>query len=283
MHKNIITLIAAVSRNNILAVNNRLPWHIPEEMKFFREITCNRWHLRKNPQNNKYIIEKIPDSRFMTNESRPSQQPPPPPPLPVVLMGRRTYESIPNRTLTHREIIVISRQHQFATIDAALEKFKNQQRQIFILGGKEIYNECLQRQLCNYLIISQINVTVKLPAIIMKKTTTTMPQSPLPQQQSTPLSMAVAAAAAAVTTNTTIQIPLSQSKIFNENTTTTKTNISNIDYTTAAATTTTTTTDIPLVVQMPEIPLNLYKLDATLSIYSSFDIQIYSKKHNDFE
>lgn len=228
-------------------------------MKFFREITCNRWHLRKNPQNNNYTIERIPDSRFV-NESRP----------PVVLMGRRTYESIPKRTLPHREMIVISRQHQFATIDAALEKFQNQQRQIFILGGKEIYNECLQRQLCNYLIISQVNVTVKLPAIIIKTTTTPPPP---PQQQPLTLS-SMAAAAAAVTMNTTIQIPLSQSKIFNKNT---KTNIANVDDNTNT-TTTAAATDIPLIIQMPEIPLNLYKLDATLAIYSSFDIQIYSKK-----
>lgn len=245
MHKNVVTLIAAVSRNNILAVNNRLPWHIPEEMKFFRQITCNRWHLRKNPQNNNFAIEKIPDSRFTP---QPSPQQPP-----VVLMGRRTYESIPKRTLPHREMIVISRQHQFATIDAALDKFKNQQRQIFILGGKDIYNECLQRQLCNYLIISQVNVTVKLP--------TPPPPPPLQQPSST---------------NTTMQIPLSQ--------TTTKTNITRTTTgaAAAAAAATTTTTDIPLVVQMPEIPLHLYKLDATLAIYSTFDIQIYSKKHNDF-
>ena len=244
MHQNVVTLIAAVSRNNILAVNNRLPWHIPEEMKFFRQITCNRWHLRKNPPNNNFTIEKIPDSRFTTNGSRP--QPP------VVLMGRRTYESIPKRTLPHREMIVISRQHQFATIDAALDKFKNQQRQIFILGGKDIYNECLQRQLCNYLIISQVNVTVRLP---------TPPTTPPPPQQQQPS-----------WTNTTMQIPLSQ--------TTTKTNITRTTTTGAAAAA--AATDIPLVVQMPEIPLHLYKLDATLAIYSTFDIQIYSKKHNDF-
>ena len=37
-----ITLIAAVGLNNELGINNDLIWHIPEDLKFFKENTLNK-------------------------------------------------------------------------------------------------------------------------------------------------------------------------------------------------------------------------------------------------
>ncbi|MEK6819935.1 MAG: dihydrofolate reductase, partial [Nanoarchaeota archaeon] len=65
-----ITLIAAVSENNIIGINGRLPWDIPEDRKRFRELTLEH----------------------------------------PVIMGRKTYDSIPKefRPLPKRKNIVMS-------------------------------------------------------------------------------------------------------------------------------------------------------------------------------
>ena len=39
MNPPILALIAAVARNRVIGIDNRLPWHLPEDMKFFRETT----------------------------------------------------------------------------------------------------------------------------------------------------------------------------------------------------------------------------------------------------
>ena len=82
MSKPILALIAACSRGGVIGVENRLPWHLPEDMKFFRETT------RGKP----------------------------------VIMGRKTWESLPPRfrPLPGRRNIVISRQADFAAPGAEL-------------------------------------------------------------------------------------------------------------------------------------------------------------------
>ena len=66
-----ITLIAAISENNVIGVEGKVPWHIPEDMKRFRELTLEH----------------------------------------PAIMGRKTYESIPDRfrPLPKRKNIVMSK------------------------------------------------------------------------------------------------------------------------------------------------------------------------------
>lgn len=77
-----LTLIAAVARNRVIGVDNRLPWHLPEDLRHFREVT------RGNP----------------------------------VIMGRKTWESLPEafRPLPGRQNIVISRQPDYPVPGAKL-------------------------------------------------------------------------------------------------------------------------------------------------------------------
>lgn len=107
-----ISLIAAVaSGNRALGKDNRLIYHIPEDLKRFRQLTSGH----------------------------------------AIIMGRKTFESIghplPNRTniiITHdpeyfvEDIIVVH------SLDEALKVAKEKkQNEIFIIGGGQIYQESI--------------------------------------------------------------------------------------------------------------------------------------------
>ena len=105
-----IALIAAVAKNRVIGKDNQLLWHLPEDMKFFRETT------RGKP----------------------------------VIMGRKTWESLPDafRPLPGRRNIVISRQADFAAPGAELANSLESALQLaaqaeaaFIIGGEQIYRQ----------------------------------------------------------------------------------------------------------------------------------------------
>jgi len=106
----IISIIAAVSKNHVIGKNNDLPWHLPDDMKYFMQTTKEHY----------------------------------------VIMGRKNYESIPEkfRPLPNRTNIVVTRTKDFNAPNClvvnsteeglALAKQANQ-NEIFIIGGSEIY------------------------------------------------------------------------------------------------------------------------------------------------
>ena len=105
-----ISLIAALAQNNVIGKNNDLPWHLPDDMKYFMN-TTKRHH---------------------------------------VIMGRKNYESIPEkfRPLPNRTNIVVTRQSAYKapdcqvvhTIEEGLELARqNHEPETFIIGGAEIY------------------------------------------------------------------------------------------------------------------------------------------------
>jgi len=109
-----LSLIAAVAQNNCIGKKNDLPWNIPEDLKHFKDITSGH----------------------------------------IVLMGRNTWESIPEkfRPLPNRKNIVITRDIKYmvpkgvevySSIDEALEKYKKQD--LFIIGGASIYKQTIEK------------------------------------------------------------------------------------------------------------------------------------------
>lgn len=99
--------IAAMSLNRVIGCDNKIPWHIPEDFKWVKETTLNH----------------------------------------IVVMGRKTFESI-GRPLPHRENIVLSRQtykHPKVTVIHDLNELKDKEddKEIWILGGAEIYRQTL--------------------------------------------------------------------------------------------------------------------------------------------
>lgn len=106
-----ISMIAAIGKNRELGKDNKLLWHIGEDFKRFKELTLNS----------------------------------------VVIMGRKTYESLPEkfRPLPNRTNIVITRNRALSpsgclasnSIEEALEKAKKFNKKIFIIGGASIYQQ----------------------------------------------------------------------------------------------------------------------------------------------
>lgn len=110
----IVSIIVAVSENNVIGKDNDLVWHLPDDMKFFKEKTENHH----------------------------------------VLMGRRNFESIPEkyRPLKRRLNIVVSRsefpdEHNLRFVHSIQEGLKiaieNGEEELFIIGGGEIYRQSL--------------------------------------------------------------------------------------------------------------------------------------------
>jgi len=114
----LISIIAARSQNNVIGNNNQLPWHLPSDLKHFRSLTQNS----------------------------------------LVIMGRKTYESI-GKPLPNRHNVVISSQKDFnaptgvVVCHGAGEAIKAsrviclEQRieNIWIIGGAGIYQQFIKR------------------------------------------------------------------------------------------------------------------------------------------
>jgi dihydrofolate reductase len=111
MDKPVISMIAALSQNNVIGRDNHLPWRIPEDMKHFREIT--RGH--------------------------------------VVIMGRKTFQSMKKPLPERTNIVVTRDLNFVATgclvvhsVEEAIdEASKSETSEIFIIGGAEIYKAAL--------------------------------------------------------------------------------------------------------------------------------------------
>lgn len=106
-----ITIIAAAAENNALGKDGELIWHLPDDFKRFKQLTTGHH----------------------------------------IIMGRKTYESFPE-PLPNRKHIIITRQENYKAdgahivnnLDDAL-KFSEDQKQVFIIGGGEIYKMALDR------------------------------------------------------------------------------------------------------------------------------------------
>lgn len=105
-----ISLVAAIGKNNELGKGNQLLWKLPADMKHFIKITT----------------------------------------LHPVIMGRKTFESI-GRPLPNRRNIVITRDVSYKhegveiahSLAGALDLFPNQNEEIFIIGGAELYKQTM--------------------------------------------------------------------------------------------------------------------------------------------
>ncbi len=109
-----VTIVAALARNGVIGADGGLPWHLPDELRAFKETTLGH----------------------------------------VLVMGRRTYESIgrplPGRTtvvLTRQpgwspgadEVVVAH------DLDTALERAQTLGDEAFVVGGAEVYAAALGR------------------------------------------------------------------------------------------------------------------------------------------
>ena len=119
-----IALVVAVARNGAIGVEGRLPWRLPGDLAHFKKVTLGK----------------------------------------PVLMGRKTWESLPRRPLPGRPTLVVTRAAGYpaagaevlGSLDAALARGRalalaSGAGEIAVIGGAEIYAACLSRAARIYL------------------------------------------------------------------------------------------------------------------------------------
>lgn len=117
-----ITIIAAIGKNNELGKDNQLLWHLPNDLKHFKNLTTGH----------------------------------------SIIMGRKTYESIgrplPNRT----NIVVSRKENWFEegilivpSLKEAIKHAKKINENIYIIGGANIYEQTID--LADRLDITQVD------------------------------------------------------------------------------------------------------------------------------
>ena len=106
-----LSIIACISQTNrAIGYQNRLLYHIKSDLTRFRELTTGH----------------------------------------TIIMGRKTYESLPNGALPHRRNIVVSRSMKemegcevYPNLEAALKAAEGKTEETFIIGGESIYRQSL--------------------------------------------------------------------------------------------------------------------------------------------
>lgn len=106
-----ISIIVAMAENGAIGLRGGLPWHLPEDLKHFKALTIGH----------------------------------------SVIMGRKTFESLPNGALPSRRNIVVSTTvgkltgcEVYDSLQKAIEACEDEE-EVFIIGGESIYRQALPR------------------------------------------------------------------------------------------------------------------------------------------
>ncbi len=132
-------IIVAMDENRGIGYQNKLPWDLPPDMKYFKDIT---------------IKTKDPSK------------------INAVIMGRKTWDSIPKqfKPLSRRLNIVLSRDtgadmvklddgylvNSFENALGLIGKFPDSIENIFVIGGGQVYEEAIKHKNCEKLYITEV-------------------------------------------------------------------------------------------------------------------------------
>lgn len=107
-----LSISVAVAKNNVIGINNTLPWHISEDLKRFKRITSNK----------------------------------------KMIMGRKAFESLPGILPNREHIIITRNENYTVDSDqvtivhdlnSLIEKYSKCDDEVFVIGGAEIYEQFL--------------------------------------------------------------------------------------------------------------------------------------------
>lgn len=122
-----INIVVAHSKENVIGVNNTIPWKLPSDLKNFKKITSGK----------------------------------------IVIMGRKTFESIPDKfkPLPKRRNVVLTRNKDWKydgvevvhTVQEAIKLIADDET--FIIGGEAVYKSFIPFSTCLY--ISYVDVSLE--------------------------------------------------------------------------------------------------------------------------
>ena len=121
--------IVAISENRCIGYKNRLPWHIPKDLLHFKNTTIGH----------------------------------------PVIMGRKTYQSLPSRLKDRREIVLSKEWYKdrafidgievYPSVDHVIKSLQKENvDKAFIIGGSEVYKNTLR--IMNELLVTVIHTEV---------------------------------------------------------------------------------------------------------------------------
>ena len=151
MPSNKFDIVVACDLNRGIGCQNKLPWRLSQDMKYFRELT--KGEKRDGAQN-------------------------------CVIMGRNTWQSIPekHRPLPERRNIVLTRERSLLAVSETTESVASRAAaqvqycdsfagavqiahvnssgaKCFVIGGAKVYEQALVHEGCNLLYLTQIKAT----------------------------------------------------------------------------------------------------------------------------
>lgn len=121
------SVIVCVNNKNVIGKNNKLLYNLPSDLRHFKKMTTNN----------------------------------------VVIMGRKTFESLPIKPLPNRVNIVVTHDENFKvdgvevvhSIEDAIflcsEKYLD--KKCFVIGGGQVYQECFDKGYVHEVIVTQVN------------------------------------------------------------------------------------------------------------------------------
>jgi dihydrofolate reductase len=167
------SVVVAMDRNRGIGNKGDLPWpKLKGDMKFFRELTTcpdraaveKRWGLKAEESAESKSWEDVSAMlKFAHSLPKAHEEA-----LNVVLMGRKTWESLPEtyRPLPDRWNSVISRggldpQQEFTNIfpSAIKERLEGPAEQVLVIGGGQVFAEAVRHSSCSHLYITEIDAT----------------------------------------------------------------------------------------------------------------------------
>lgn len=106
-----ISLLVAMDRNRVIGYNNDLPWHLPNDLKFFKEKTIGH----------------------------------------TIIMGRKTFESIGRILPKRKHIVLTKSDERFPSEVEVIRDIetvyqmnkKNEDEELFVIGGGDIFEQVL--------------------------------------------------------------------------------------------------------------------------------------------
>lgn len=119
--KKTFNIIAAMDFNHGIGYEGKLPWNIKGDLKFFKDKT------KDNP----------------------------------LIMGRKTWDSLPLKPLPNRENIVLSRNSEMNSFQKALDYCYSKNKTPFIIGGSSIYEEAINHEDLGILYLTLIHGAYK--------------------------------------------------------------------------------------------------------------------------
>lgn len=119
------TIIVAKAKNNAIGKDNDLPWHLPEDLKFFKSKTSGQ----------------------------------------MLIMGRKTFEALGGPLPKREHILITRNKDYKAqgaevvhSLEEALEMAeKSGREEVYIIGGAQIYTQALEAGLTDRMFITEVN------------------------------------------------------------------------------------------------------------------------------